>query len=229
MHSINFVPRSLTIFLLLIIFKLGVFAQTTSLSEAWKASSKTPPPATEVSGKSPNISNKPAEIINTQKTQNKDLPQTIAAAWTPPTPIEPHVKTANPILNLEKEVAKVKASKLDVSGIAPSLEIVGVEPPRSFEATAYSLHGITRSGTYVRRGIIAADPRVLPLGSVVHLKAGNYSGVYTVKDTGGAIKGKRIDLWVGSSREAFSFGRRSVRLTVLKYGGKKSTAKKRSN
>ncbi len=224
MHSLNFVPRTLTSVLFLIIFSLGIFAQTTSLSEAWKT--RPTAPATEVSGKSSNTTNKPAEIINTQNSQNKDLPPTVAAAWIPPTPIEPIVKTAVPVLNLEKEVAKVKADILVVSRPVPSTELVGVEPPRSYEATAYSLRGITRSGTYVRRGIIAADPRVLPLGSVVHLKAGNYSGVYTVKDTGSAIKGKRIDLWVGSSREAFSFGRQSVKLTVLKYGGK-SSAKKR--
>ena len=225
MHSLNFVPRTLTSVLFLIICSLGIFAQAPALSDAWKSHSSQPPTATEVSGKSPNTANKSLEIINTQ---TKDLPQTVAAAWTPPTPVEPNVKTAVPALNLEKEVAKVKADILIVPRPAPNTELVGVEPPRSFEATAYSLHGITRSGTYVRRGIIAADPRVLPLGSVVHLKAGNYSGVYTVKDTGSAIKGKRIDLWVGSSREAFSFGRRSVRLTVLKYGGKsKSSAKKR--
>jgi 3D (Asp-Asp-Asp) domain-containing protein len=221
MHSLNFVPRTLTSALFLIIFSLGIFAQTSSLSEAWKT--KSTQPATEVSGKS-QTTNKPAEIIN--PTQNKDLPKTIATAWVAPAPVEPTVKTAVPVLNLEKEVAKAKADTLDIPRAAPNTELVGVEPPRSFEATAYSLRGITRSGSYVRRGIIAADPRVLPLGSVVHLKAGNYSGVYTVKDTGGAIKGKRIDLWVGSSKEAFSFGRRSVRLTVLKYGGK-SSAKKR--
>ena len=221
MHSLNFVPRTLTSVLFLIICSLGIFAQAPALSEAWKSHASQPPTATEVSGKSSNT--KPAEIINTQ---TKDLPPTVAAAWIAPTPVEPNVKTAVPVLNLEKEVAKARADVLVIPKPVPSTELVGVEPPRSYEATAYSLRGITRSGTYVRRGIIAADPRVLPLGSVIHLKAGNYSGVYTVKDTGSAIKGKRIDLWVGSSREAFSFGRQNVRLTVLKYGGK-SSAKKR--
>ncbi|MBL8205558.1 MAG: 3D domain-containing protein [Blastocatellia bacterium] len=112
----------------------------------------------------------------------------------------------------------MKSSKLVALDSASGEELVGIEPPRSFEATAYSLRGITRSGSYVRRGVIAADPRVLPLGSKVHLKAGNYSGVYTVQDTGKAIKGKRIDVWMPSSREARSFGRQNVRLTVLKYG-----------
>jgi 3D (Asp-Asp-Asp) domain-containing protein len=127
----------------------------------------------------------------------------------------------HPSLELEAEIALIKSSKLVALDSASSEELVGIEPPRSFEATAYSLRGVTRSGTYVRRGVIAADPRVLPLGSKVHLKAGNYSGVYTVQDTGKAIKGKRIDVWMPSSREARSFGRQNVRLTVLKYGGKR--------
>jgi 3D (Asp-Asp-Asp) domain-containing protein len=70
----------------------------------------------------------------------------------------------------------------------------------------------------VSKGIIAADPRILPLGSRVHLHAGNYTGEYLVADTGGAIRGRRIDVWIPSSREAMRFGRRTVKLTVLSYG-----------
>jgi 3D (Asp-Asp-Asp) domain-containing protein len=69
----------------------------------------------------------------------------------------------------------------------------------------------------VSKGLIAADPRVLPLGSRVKLDAGGYSGEYLVADTGGMIRGKRIDIWIPSSREAMRFGRRKVKLTVLSY------------
>lgn len=77
-------------------------------------------------------------------------------------------------------------------------------------------------GTSVRRGVVAADPRVLPLGSVVQIKAGKYTGVYTVHDTGGRIKGNIIDVWVPSNHEARQFGRRKVQLSVLKMGPSKS-------
>lgn len=80
----------------------------------------------------------------------------------------------------------------------------------SFIATAYCLSGRTAMGHGVRRGIIAADPRVLRLGSRVALGAGAYSGQYLVSDTGGGIKGRRIDIWVPSCSEARRFGRRSV-------------------
>lgn len=91
----------------------------------------------------------------------------------------------------------------------------------TFTATAYSLRGRTASGAAPTQGIIAADPRVLPLGSRVRIEAGNYSGEYVVADTGGAVRGKRIDIWTPSSRDAMRFGKRAVKLTVLQLGGKR--------
>jgi membrane-bound lytic murein transglycosylase len=69
--------------------------------------------------------------------------------------------------------------------------------------------------------MIAADPRVLPIGSRVRIEAGSYTGEYVVADTGGAVRGKRIDIWTASSREAMRFGRRTVKLTVLQLPGKR--------
>ncbi len=95
-------------------------------------------------------------------------------------------------------------------------------PATNYVATAYSLRGRTASGMMVSRGLIAADPRVLPLGSRVRLEVPGYHGEYLVADTGGMIKGKRIDIWIASSREAMRFGRRTVKLTVLSYPAKKA-------
>ena len=80
----------------------------------------------------------------------------------------------------------------------------------AFSASAYCLSGRTAMGHGVRRGLIAADPRVLKLGSTVYVNAGPWSGRYLVSDTGGAIKGKKIDIWVPNCSEARRFGRRSV-------------------
>jgi len=102
-----------------------------------------------------------------------------------------------------------------------AVEEVYVAPPTNYVATAYSLHGRTASGRPVAKGLIAADPRHLPLGSRVRLEAGSYSGEYLVADTGTLIRGKRVDIWTPSSREAMRFGRRTVKLTVLSYGGRK--------
>ena len=105
--------------------------------------------------------------------------------------------------------------------VTPFADQPVVVGPTSYVATAYSLRGRTASGRMVSKGLIAADPRVLPLGSRVRLDAGAYSGEYLVADTGGLVKGKRIDIWIPTSREAMRFGRRTVKLTVLSYGGKR--------
>ena len=86
---------------------------------------------------------------------------------------------------------------------------------QEFHATAYCLKGRTASGAPATTGMIAADPRVLPLGTVVHLSAGRYTGQYTVTDTGGRIKGRVIDVYLPNYREAVLFGRRQVRIKVL--------------
>jgi len=94
-------------------------------------------------------------------------------------------------------------------------------PAQNYTATAYSLRGRTASGRPVTRGLIAADPRVLPIGTRVRVDAGAWSGEYLVADTGGSVKGRRIDIWTPTSHEAMRFGRRLVKLTVLEFGGKR--------
>jgi 3D (Asp-Asp-Asp) domain-containing protein len=94
--------------------------------------------------------------------------------------------------------------------IVLSFNILGV--PQPYSATAYCLKGKTASGLTVRRGIVAANS--LPLGTKVHIEAGNYTGVYLVADRG--VKGARVDIWVPTRKEAMTFGRRPVKLTVIK-------------
>lgn len=88
----------------------------------------------------------------------------------------------------------------------------------NMEATAYCLHGVTASGVRSNYGIVAADPQLLPLGSIVRLYAGEYSGLYTVMDTGGKIKGRKIDVYLANSKEAIQFGRRKIAMEILRYG-----------
>lgn len=83
---------------------------------------------------------------------------------------------------------------------------------RTFHATAYSLPGRTATGRKVRSGIVAADPRVLKMGSKVRI--GNL-GVFVVDDTGGAIKGSRLDIWMPNKRDAKRFGRQTVQVTLI--------------
>ena len=108
--------------------------------------------------------------------------------------------------------------------VPDSLPAAAITAPQLYVATAYSLPGRTASGMRVAKGIIAADPRVLPLGTRVRLDAGPYSGEYVVADTGSAVRGRKIDVWVPSYREACRFGRRQIKLSVLSYGGRRGAA-----
>jgi 3D domain-containing protein len=71
-----------------------------------------------------------------------------------------------------------------------------------------------------RTGVAAADPQLLPVGSVVNVAAGlpKYSGVYTIMDTGPEVQGRELDLYMWSCNEALAFGRKSVDITVLRLG-----------
>jgi 3D (Asp-Asp-Asp) domain-containing protein len=89
-----------------------------------------------------------------------------------------------------------------------------------FNATAYCRGETTAAGTAARTGVAAADPTLLPVGSVVQLEAvgPKYSGVYTVMDTGPSVVGRQIDIYMWNCDEAVRFGRRSVQLRVLRLG-----------
>ena len=80
-------------------------------------------------------------------------------------------------------------------------------------ATAYTHTGNrTATGTVARVGIIAVDPRVIPLGTRVYVEGYGYA---TAEDTGGAIKGNRIDIFLNSNAECVNWGRRSVKVYIL--------------
>jgi 3D (Asp-Asp-Asp) domain-containing protein len=72
--------------------------------------------------------------------------------------------------------------------------------------------GSTRSGERARFGIVAVDPRIIPLGSRVYVEG---YGPALAADVGGAIKGPRIDLCFNSTHQARAWGRRSVRVWIV--------------
>lgn len=81
----------------------------------------------------------------------------------------------------------------------------------------------THMGTKVRPGVIAVDPRIIPLGSRVMIKYPDGSKEYAVaEDTGGAIKGHRIDIAKWTVKEAYRFGIKPVKVYVLSTPGPKN-------
>lgn len=83
----------------------------------------------------------------------------------------------------------------------------------TMRATAYSARGgITKSGTRFREGIIAVDPKVIPLGTKVYVEG---YGEAIAEDTGGKIKGHRIDVAFNTHRKAINWGVKHVTVRIL--------------
>jgi len=103
------------------------------------------------------------------------------------------------------------------TSISEYRQIEAPEPePLIFEATAYCYTGNrTATGTWPSRGTIAVDPEVIPLGTRLHIE-GYGEGI--AEDTGGAIKGEIIDLYMLDRNEALSWGRRQVEVRIIGEG-----------
>lgn len=89
-----------------------------------------------------------------------------------------------------------------------------------FTSTAYCKGTTTASGTSVQTGIAAADPELLPVGSVIQIDSlgTRYNGIYTIMDTGPRVQGRHIDLYMWSCNEALAFGRKPLAINVLRLG-----------
>ncbi len=134
---------------------------------------------------------------------------------------------------VEHKAAKEDAKKKARHAVKQSLKQVKTERSakrtETFETTAYTTNpenngsrlyngrALTASGydvtntiTYEGRRIVAVDPSVVPLGTKVHVDG---FGDAIALDTGGAIRGKIMDLLVGSKQEALEWGRRQVTVT----------------
>ena len=113
---------------------------------------------------------------------------------------------------------------MDVAGGAelssPDVAIPARATHLRFTATAYCKGTTTASGVNVRTGIAAADPDLLPVGSVIQVyKLGErYNGIYTIMDTGPAVQGRHIDIYMWSCNEALQLGRRDIAINVLRLG-----------
>ena len=107
-------------------------------------------------------------------------------------------------------------SQLAERGIVGTLRLA--DSALAMIATAYTAHcsgcsGTTAIGMHAGHGIVAVDPRVIPLGT--HMFIPGY-GPAIAGDTGGAIRGRRIDLGFNSDAAAFRFGRRPVTVYLIR-------------
>jgi 3D (Asp-Asp-Asp) domain-containing protein/peptidoglycan hydrolase CwlO-like protein len=139
---------------------------------------------------------------------------------------------------LEKSLAenrvlleKVKGEKSEIQGLLNEIRkrIAQIQPPGltlvgewDMVATAYYAfgkggndingNGITAIGLRARKGIIAVDPRVIPLGTRIYVPG---YGEALAADTGGWIKGNRVDLCFESLEECYRYGRRKIKIYLI--------------
>lgn len=109
--------------------------------------------------------------------------------------------------------------------ILPTGEVLTYTRTDQFVATAYThtdegCDEYTANGTRVKWGVVAVDPRVIPYGTRMFIVSNDGEYVYglsTAEDCGGAIKNKRLDLYMPTTWECFQFGIRDC--TVYFLGG----------
>lgn len=120
------------------------------------------------------------------------------------------------VLASEKNTYKVSMASLSARADCNKARVTNkLRTKRSMRvrATAYSGGGLCANGKRVGVGRIAVDPRVTPLGTWVYVDG---YGLAQACDTGGAIKGKRIDLYFNSEGQCERYGVRSTKLFVLR-------------
>jgi 3D (Asp-Asp-Asp) domain-containing protein len=110
-----------------------------------------------------------------------------------------------------------------VARLATLHETLALPMPGSrlaFSASAYCKGIVTASGVPAQSGIAAADPELLPVGSVIEIDSlpQRYNGIYTVMDTGPLVQGRLVDVYMWNCNEALQFGRKPIHLTVLRLG-----------
>lgn len=126
-------------------------------------------------------------------------------------------------------VAKVKETGHNIKTASSGKKVIASRSDKQasrsersviFEATAYcscrkccgKSDGITASGVRAHKGTIAVDPKVIPLGSRVYIEG---MGYFRAEDTGGVIRGNKLDIWFPTHGEALKFGRKKVRVRII--------------
>jgi len=126
------------------------------------------------------------------------------------------VRVSRPTIVFHGRGAYESLARVAAQGIAGAMRLAGSALhmiATAYTASCYGCSGITASGVRAGFGIIAVDPRVIPLGTKLFIPG---YGRAIAGDTGGAIVGNRIDLGFNSNGEAMQWGNRPVTVYVLR-------------
>jgi 3D (Asp-Asp-Asp) domain-containing protein len=134
------------------------------------------------------------------------------------------VKTRGPTGWVMARYLTPSATGTRAAGSSASGSASAPSAPRSFVAkvTTYSSGepGVgtrTATGTTVRWGVVSVDPRFIPLGSELEIEG--FGGRFVAEDTGGAVRGAHVDVWLPDLDSSLRFGAQYRRVTVLREGG----------
>lgn len=159
-------------------------------------------------------------VIESQKSSIADMRNALLTLRT----LTPQLNTSS-VKKKAQEYIKVGSEKLTLlianSNSANNNSSDTYKATYTMIATAYSGHGITALGLKPVRdpdglSTIAVDPTIIPLGSKVYIPGYGYA---ICSDTGGSIKGYKIDIYLNSNAECYNWGRRNVTLHVIAYPG----------
>jgi 3D (Asp-Asp-Asp) domain-containing protein/LysM repeat protein len=135
-----------------------------------------------------------------------------------PTESAPAVEASAPVENTPAPAVEAPApaeSAPAAEAAAPSSKEIIVEAT-AYTASCEGCSGITATGIDLlsnpNQKVISVDPSVIPLGSKVYVEG---YGEAIAGDTGGAIKGNKIDIFIPTKQEAINFGRKQVKVTIL--------------
>lgn len=148
-----------------------------------------------------------ASLIHSDPPVRRPVPTaTVAPRPTDPSTTDSTTSTAVSTTSSEVHVVIASDVRPPVDN-PPSPAASGGGSAAVFLVTCYTLRGTGASGRQVGPGSVAVDPSVIPLGRSVHVDG---MGTYRADDTGGAIRGYRLDLWMSSTQQCLNFGKQEL-------------------
>ena len=138
-------------------------------------------------------------------------------------PAQPAETQPEPVVQQQQPTQATRTNENTTKKAEPTRKQLTVSASFYVANCAEGCTGITATGLDVRSTIysnglriIAVDPSVIPLGSIVYVELSNGSSFKAIAgDTGGAIKGYKIDVLVSSESEAVQLGRQTATITLL--------------
>lgn len=139
--------------------------------------------------------------------------ENVLAGTAPKTQKQVISKPAVPAAKTQKETSKPEAPRTSTNNVSAKEITVTAT---AYTASCKGCSGITSTGINLKdnpdKKVISVDPSVIPLGSKVYVEG---YGEAIAGDTGGAIKGNKIDVFIPSKQDAINFGVKQVKVTIL--------------